>query len=391
MLQSEENKKISGKSSKGSGAGLTTSHPRISSHTRTTFSSTPQSNPVKQSSLASKPVNNTVSLRRGDTLWEIAQKKLGNGSRWQELRKADGSRFKPQEVRHLQVGTLVSVPWTKPTTTKSHHVNSFSQIHHLNSESKGITRREFTSGSTHTSRTSLPSASPTYFSRTSQVSANLLGAGGTTRHQDPNESSHSARSTRSQDSSDAWSNNALINGTVKGIAVGNFVNKSLLSAANAKVKVTRAKDVVRLVGRPLSRGDINLLQEFSHNHKVSKQLQDISRQLEHKVTGSQISTSDLARVLKANNWQKETIFELRRGGYQKAAKEAKRTRIPLTRTTSITIVHGGKGNRNLSKTQLWRNVNKDAEVRISRERKVGLPKRRPGWHQYARVQNPKSN
>ncbi|BAY66627.1 hypothetical protein NIES22_67710 (plasmid) [Calothrix brevissima NIES-22] len=219
MLKSEDTKTIPNKISQSSGAGLTTSRPPISSHTRTTFSSTLQYNPVKQSSIASKPVNTTVSLRQGDTLWEVAQKKLGNGTRWRELRKADGSQFTQQEVRHLPVGTLVSVPWTKPTIAKSHKVNSFSQIQHLDSESKSITRRELSSGSTHLTRSKLLNASPRFFSQTSLISSKLPSS----KSVKPSEyflaESHQKSSTQSGNSSNTR-NSPLLNGTVTGSIVG---------------------------------------------------------------------------------------------------------------------------------------------------------------------------
>ena len=51
----------------------------------------------------------------GDTLWDIAQKELGSGTRWHELRKADGSPFTPEEALHLQIGSLVYFPDSFPT------------------------------------------------------------------------------------------------------------------------------------------------------------------------------------------------------------------------------------------------------------------------------------
>ncbi|MEG4305196.1 DUF4114 domain-containing protein [Microcoleus sp. D3_18a_C4] len=49
-------------------------------------------------------------IKDADTLWDIAQEKLGDGSRWSELRKADGSTFTEEEVGHLQIGQKVYVP-----------------------------------------------------------------------------------------------------------------------------------------------------------------------------------------------------------------------------------------------------------------------------------------
>jgi len=49
-------------------------------------------------------------IKAGDTLWDIAEKELGDGNRWHELQKADGSTFTEEEVRHLQIGQKVYVP-----------------------------------------------------------------------------------------------------------------------------------------------------------------------------------------------------------------------------------------------------------------------------------------
>lgn len=49
-------------------------------------------------------------MQAGDTLWDIAEAKLGNGSRWTELQKKDGGAFTNQEAHHLQIGTEVYLP-----------------------------------------------------------------------------------------------------------------------------------------------------------------------------------------------------------------------------------------------------------------------------------------
>ena len=358
---------------------------------------------------SSAPPNaSTVSLRQGDTLWEVAQKKLGDGTRWHELHKADGRRFAGQEVKHLQVGTRVYLPGAKLTPSPASTVsvrqgdtlseiaqkklgdgNRWRELHKADgSRFTGQEARHLHVGA----RVYLPGAKPTTKTahpgnssfKTPNVPAQVFPTEGTTRRDYVNGSSHQKRNTQSWSSSDSTNNTLnLIGGVATGTVVGNFVRKSLSSAAVGVKQVPGASEAVRLVGRPLRTGDLNLLEALSNTQdKISKQLQ-------HKVTGAQISKPDLGRVLKANNWQKKTIFELRRGGYQNAS-ERPRTRIPLTRTTSITIVRGGTGKRNLSKTQLFTNENRDAEVRISRERQVGLPKRRPGWHEYARVANNKN-
>jgi surface antigen len=49
-------------------------------------------------------------VKSGDTLWGIAQRYLGNGNRWREIRKANGSIFTDAEARRLQVGQAVYLP-----------------------------------------------------------------------------------------------------------------------------------------------------------------------------------------------------------------------------------------------------------------------------------------
>jgi hypothetical protein len=46
-------------------------------------------------------------VRSGDKLWAIAQRELGNGNRWREITKADGSPFTEAEALNLQVGMSV--------------------------------------------------------------------------------------------------------------------------------------------------------------------------------------------------------------------------------------------------------------------------------------------
>ena len=53
-------------------------------------------------------------FRSGDTLWGIAQKQLGNGARWVEIQKADGSTYTSQEATRITVGTVVYLPGNSP-------------------------------------------------------------------------------------------------------------------------------------------------------------------------------------------------------------------------------------------------------------------------------------
>lgn len=45
-----------------------------------------------------------------DTLWEIAERELGSGFRWTEIRKADGTTFSSDEARRIPRGTIVYLP-----------------------------------------------------------------------------------------------------------------------------------------------------------------------------------------------------------------------------------------------------------------------------------------
>ncbi len=53
-------------------------------------------------------------VHSGDTLSGIAEKKLGNGNRWHEIREADGTKFTEKEAKNLQVGTSIYLPSSKP-------------------------------------------------------------------------------------------------------------------------------------------------------------------------------------------------------------------------------------------------------------------------------------
>lgn len=52
----------------------------------------------------SQPYSQSYTVKRGDTLWDIAQKKLGSGNRWKELMGYSG------DPRKLPIGTTLTVP-----------------------------------------------------------------------------------------------------------------------------------------------------------------------------------------------------------------------------------------------------------------------------------------
>jgi nucleoid-associated protein YgaU len=56
------------------------------------------------------PTRRPYTIRSGDTLSAIAQREMGNGNRWVEIQKADGSTFSSDEARRLQIGQVVYLP-----------------------------------------------------------------------------------------------------------------------------------------------------------------------------------------------------------------------------------------------------------------------------------------
>jgi LysM domain. len=62
----------------------------------------------KETRPQTKPQPKVHVLKRGETLWALAQKYLGNGSRWPEIARLNG--IKDSQVRSLPVGMQIKIP-----------------------------------------------------------------------------------------------------------------------------------------------------------------------------------------------------------------------------------------------------------------------------------------
>jgi LysM domain len=67
---------------------------------------------IAQSSCVS---GSLYTFKSGDTLFLIAQDKLGDGNRWREIKKVDGSTFTDAEVANLQPGQQICIPGSNPS------------------------------------------------------------------------------------------------------------------------------------------------------------------------------------------------------------------------------------------------------------------------------------
>ena len=68
--------------------------------------------PSKKAGLKERPreakanQGGTYIVKKGDTLWDLADKRLGSGSRWREIAKLNGVK----DPRRLQIGTKLKMP-----------------------------------------------------------------------------------------------------------------------------------------------------------------------------------------------------------------------------------------------------------------------------------------
>lgn len=69
--------------------------------------------PTRRTSRSSQPERQQVVVKRGDTLYTLAARHLGNGSRWPELLQTNGKPFDEASARRLAPGDGVLIP-TRP-------------------------------------------------------------------------------------------------------------------------------------------------------------------------------------------------------------------------------------------------------------------------------------
>ncbi|OKH45489.1 hypothetical protein NIES2101_26520 [Calothrix sp. HK-06] len=334
-----------------SSAQLRAANPLSSARVHASATST---HPKPQPSLPER--SPAVSLRRGDTLWEVAQKKLGNGTRWHELRKADGSKFTSQEARRLTVGTQVNLP-TKTTAQTLSNATLRSNTHYTSTQvlgAEGIRHRELNPSSTPSTRNTQLSASPALYSRTSLFSSNLISAKNPVRREYPNSSSYQAKSTGSRDSSNTWNNNSLINGTVKGIALGTpTANRS-----TPPMPKTNSLDANRAIGR--------ITERAWNEHFNSRS--DIVRNI-HQTTWKDRSTKKTLPFSDAKSRRPDNFIKLNNG--RGVAVEIKGT--PLAVESSEASKQRARDRTALSKRALLGNKKKGFHEVHSATTKVGLP------------------
>jgi hypothetical protein len=55
-------------------------------------------------------VGSSYIVKDGDTLHNIAQQQLGDGNRWREIKKTDGSSLTDDNASNLQAGQEICIP-----------------------------------------------------------------------------------------------------------------------------------------------------------------------------------------------------------------------------------------------------------------------------------------
>ncbi len=55
-------------------------------------------------------IGTSYTIQQGDTLFDIAQQRLGQGSRWPEIKKPDGTSFTDADIKSLKEGQEICIP-----------------------------------------------------------------------------------------------------------------------------------------------------------------------------------------------------------------------------------------------------------------------------------------
>lgn len=66
----------------------------------------PEQEPQEQAAAAPQPTGVTYTIKKGDTLWALATKYLGSGTRWREIANVNGIT----NPRTLQIGQVITIP-----------------------------------------------------------------------------------------------------------------------------------------------------------------------------------------------------------------------------------------------------------------------------------------
>ena len=59
-----------------------------------------------------------VTVEPGEKLWNIAERELGSGARWKELKTPEGKTFTEAGARRLQIGQKLVIPQVKEPVVK---------------------------------------------------------------------------------------------------------------------------------------------------------------------------------------------------------------------------------------------------------------------------------
>ncbi|MDJ1174419.1 S8 family serine peptidase [Roseofilum capinflatum] len=86
--------------------------------------------PANRPTPISPPSGTPYTVKRGDTLWAIAQRLLGNGSRWREIKDDKGNPFNESTARRLRIGQVVYLPGGSPSPSPTPKPQPSNTWHH---------------------------------------------------------------------------------------------------------------------------------------------------------------------------------------------------------------------------------------------------------------------